>query len=74
MSYTTTCHVKENATITETLQYAMPGVLAIKTNDQSTCSTFGLKTQKVTPDQWAKYVSTVEGKTILEASNEFVVE
>ena len=74
ISYITTCHVKENATITETLQYAMPAVLAIKSTDNSACGAFNILTQKVNPEQWAEYIAKVEGKTILQATNEFEVE
>lgn len=74
ISYTTISHVKENVTISETLQYATPAVLAMKPADGSVCVPFSIKTWKVTPEKWADYLKTVEGKTIQEASNEFVIK
>ena len=74
ISYTTTCHVKENATITETLQYATPGVLAVSVADNIAYSPFSIRTWKINPDRWSAYVETVEGKTIGQATFEFEVK
>jgi hypothetical protein len=74
ISYTTTCHVKENATITETLQYATPGVLAVSVADNIAYSPFSIRTWKINPDRWSAYVETVEGKTIEQATFEFEVK
>ena len=74
ISYTTTCHVKENATITETLQYATPGVLAVSVADNIAYSPFSIRTWKITPDRWSAYVETVEGKTVSQATFEFEVK
>ena len=74
ISYTTTCHVKENVTITETLQYATPAVLAIKTADGSACAPFSIRTWKVTPEKWTDYITSVDGTAIQQATNEFTVK
>jgi len=74
ISYTTTCHVKENATITETLQYAWPSVLVVKTTDTSVFSNFNFKTWKITPDKWESYIPTIDGKIISNATDEIVVK
>ena len=74
ISYTTTCHVKENVTITETLQYATPAVLAKRAAENSLYSPFSIRTWKITPERWAEYIPTVDGKTIAQASYEFVVQ
>jgi hypothetical protein len=74
ISYTTTCHVKENATITETLVYATPGVLALKTAYMSAFVPFSMRTWKITPDKWEQYISSLEGTTIGQATDEFTVE
>jgi hypothetical protein len=77
VTYTTTCHVKEGASITETLQYATPTVFrSLKLENGERVSLSGVvsfKTWKITPEKWDDYVSTVEGKVINEASGEVSV-
>lgn len=77
VTYTTTCHVKEGTSITETLRYATPTVLSAvmlengKRVDAS--AHFSLNTQRVSPEQWQDYISKMEGKNIREASGEITV-
>ena len=78
VTYTTTCHVKEGASISETLQYALPQVIStLKLENDARMlaesTVFNFRTQKVTSEQWEKYVSTMEGKTISQASGEITV-
>jgi hypothetical protein len=69
--------VKEGASISETLVYAFPSVMeSIKLEDSNRvlASAFaGFKGQRVSPEQWEQYVSTMEGKVIVQGSGEVVV-
>lgn len=77
VTFTTTCHVKEGASITETLQYATPMVFkSLKLENRERVSISGLvgfKSWKIIPEKWNDYVVSVEGKVINEASGEVSV-
>ena len=77
VTYTTTCHVKEGASITETLKYVTPTVLrSLKLENGERVSLSGVvnfKSWRIAPEKWDDYVSTVEGKVINEASGEVSV-
>jgi hypothetical protein len=74
VTYTTVCHVKEGATITETLRYATPLVISSKRLENServlVSSIFSFNSQRVSPEQWNEYITKMEGKEIREASGE----
>jgi len=77
VTYTTTCHVKEGASISETLVYALPSVMPsikLENSNRELASAFaGFKGQRVSPEQWEQYVSAMEGKVIVQGSGEVVV-
>lgn len=77
VTFTTTCHVKEGASISETLVYALPTVIrSIKKGNGArllASAEFGIAGRRVTPEQWEKYKESMEGKEISQASGEIVV-
>jgi len=72
VTYTTTCHVKEGATISDSLFYAYPMVIPTLKMENSqrvlASSVYRLSTWKIAPEKWQEYIQTVEGKTIGTAS------
>jgi len=78
VTYTTTCHVKEIPSISETLQYLTPMVVpSLKLENRGrevTSSIIDFKSFKISPEKWADYVKTIEGKEIAQASGTVSVE